>query len=234
LMSQFQTRRQFNKLALALGSALIGTGLGFVASVEVAQAQGPAPVQAPGQPAKGPEFKLIKPAQTPDVEKGKIEVLEFFWFGCPHCNGLEPSVREWRKKLAPDVVFKRVHVPFREEKHQQLYYTLESMGKAEDMIEKVFYAMHVEHNPLDNNKKMVEWAGKQGIDVKLFEQTLDSFSVKTKMKKASNLATAYLVDGVPALTVNGKFYTAPSMAGSNGGALRLVDQFVEQERKAKK
>jgi protein dithiol oxidoreductase (disulfide-forming) len=223
-MSHSLTRRKFNKISLALSTVLLGTGLGLVASIKVAQAEGP----------KGPEFKLIKPEQTPDVEKGKIEVIEFFWFGCPHCNGLEPSVREWKKKLAPDVVFKRVHVPFREVKHQQLYYTLESMGKSEAMIDKVFYALHVENNPLDSNKKMVEWAGKQGLDAKLFEQTLESFGVKTKMKKASNLAAAHLVDGVPALTVNGKFYTAPSMAGSNGGALRLVDQFVEQERKGKK
>lgn len=220
------TRRKFNKLSLALSSVLLASALGLVVNANVAQAQ--------AQAAKGPEFKMIKPEQTPDVEKGKIEVIEFFWFGCPHCSGLEPSVREWKKKLAPDVVFKRVHVPFREEKHQQLYYTLESMGKVEDMIDKVFYAMHVEHNPLDNPKKMVEWAAKQGLDAKLFEQTLESFGVKTKMKKASNLAAAHQVDGVPALTVNGKFYTAPSMAGSNGGALRLVDQFVEQERKAKK
>jgi protein dithiol oxidoreductase (disulfide-forming) len=219
-------RRKFNKLSVALSSLLLASGLGLAVKANVAQAQAQAP--------KGPEFKMIKPEQTPDVEKGKIEVIEFFWFGCPHCNGLEPSVREWKKKLAPDVVFKRVHVPFREEKHQQLYYTLESMGKVEDMVDKVFYAMHVEHNPLDSNKKMVEWATKQGLDAKLFEQTLESFGVKTKMKKASNLAAAHLVDGVPALTVNGKFYTAPSMAGSNGGALRLVDQFVEQERKAKK
>ena len=223
-MSHSLTRRKFSKLSLALGAVLLGSGFGFGASVPVAHAQAP----------KGPEFKAIKPEQTPDVEKGKIEVIEFFWFGCPHCSGLEPSVREWKKTLAPDVVFKRVHVPFREEKHQQLYYTLESMGKAEAMIDKVFYAMHVEQNPLDNAKKMVEWATKQGLDAKLFEQTLESFGVKTKMKKASNLAAAHLVDGVPALTVNGKFYTAPSMAGSNSAALRLVDQFIEQERKAKK
>jgi protein dithiol oxidoreductase (disulfide-forming) len=223
-MSPSLARRKFNKVSVALGTVLIGGGLGFGTSIALAQAP----------TAKGPEFKMIKPEQTPDVDKGKIEVIEFFWFGCPHCNGLEPNVREWRKKLAPDVVFKRVHVPFREEKHQQLYYTLESMGKVEDMIDKVFFAMHVEQNPLDNNKKMIEWAGKQGLDAKLFEQTLESFSVKAKMKKASSLAAAHKVDGVPALTVNGKYYTAPSMAGSNTGALRIVDQFVEQERKAKK
>jgi protein dithiol oxidoreductase (disulfide-forming) len=225
-MSVIVTRRKFGKttLAAAVGAVLCASTLGLTVSVNSAQAQS----------AKGPEFKEIKPARTPDVDKGKIEVIEFFWFGCPHCNGLEPSVREWQKRLPADVVFKRVHVPFREEKHQQLYYTLESMGKAEAMIEKVFYAIHVDNNSLDTNKKMIEWAGKQGLDAKLFEQTLESFGVKTKMKKASNLATEHLVDGVPALTVNGKYYTAPSMAGSNGGALRVVDQFVDQERKARK
>jgi protein dithiol oxidoreductase (disulfide-forming) len=216
---------------LSAGAILLST---LFASASFLALGHPAPALAQAQPAKGPEFKLIKPERTPDVEKGKIEVVEFFWYGCPHCSALEPTLKEWQKKLPPDVVFKKVHVPFREEKHQQLFYALESMGKASELAEKVFFAIHVERNSLDTNKKMVDWAVKQGLDGKLMEQTLESFGVRSKMKKASTLATEHGVDGVPALTVNGKYYTAPSMAGSNSAALRIVDQFIDQERKAKK
>ena len=151
----------------------------------------------------------------------------------PYCSALEPSIVAWKAKLAPDVVFKKVHVPFREEKHQQLYYALEALGKADALNDKVFYAIHVERNALDSNKLMAEWGAKNGIDAKTMEQTLESFGVKAKMKKASRMATEYGVDGVPALAVNGKYYTAPSMAGSNAGALRVVDKFIEQERAKK-
>lgn len=210
-------RRSFN-------AGLTCTALGMIGLNGAAQAQ----------PAGRPEFRLIKPERTPDVDKGKIEVIEFFWYGCPHCNALEPSIREWLKRQPADVAFRKVHVPFREEKHQQLYYALDSLGKTAELNDKVFHAIHVERLGLDSNKQIIEWAAKQGIDAKLMEQTLESFGVKTKMKKATNLATEHGVDGVPALTVHGRFYTAPSMAGSNGAALRLVDQFIDQVRKGGK
>ncbi len=222
-MSVSLTRRSFNAgLSAVTLSSLAGAGLITALAPDAALAQGK------------PEYTLLKPPMNPDVEKGKIEVIEFFWYGCPHCNGLEPVLREWHKKLPSDVVFKKVHVPFREEKHQQLFYALESLGKVDALTEKVFFAMHVENNPLDSIKSMSAWAAKQGIDAKLMEQTLESFGVKAKMKKASMLTTASGLTGVPALVVNGKYLTAPSMVGSNSAVLRVVDQLIDQERKARK
>jgi protein dithiol oxidoreductase (disulfide-forming) len=181
-------------------------------------------------PKEGVEYRLVKPQIVMDDAK-KIEVVEFFWYGCPHCNAIEPSVVDWAKRLPADVVFKKVHVPFREVKHQQLFFTLEALGLTESLTPKVFAAIHVDKNPLDKPELMTALLEKSGLDKKKFMDAYAGFTVQTRMRKATQLASAYGVDGVPAFGVNGKFYTAPSMAGSNGAALRLLDTLIAQERK---
>lgn len=183
---------------------------------------------------EGKDYRLVKPVQATDAPAGKIEVIEFFWYGCPHCNALEPALNQWVSKLPDDVVFRRVHVPFGERRHQQLYYALESMGKAEELGDDVFRAIHVDHDRLDTPDKMAAMLAKHGVDEKLFRDTFDSFAVRTKMRRAAQLVDAYGVDGVPAMAVNGKYYTSPSMVGSAGGALRVLDQLIALERNAAK
>ena len=185
-------------------------------------------------PREGKDYRLVKPVQATDVPAGKIEVLEFFWYGCPHCNSLEPALKQWVSKLPDDVAFRRVHVPFGERRHQQLFYTLESMGKAEELGDEVFRAIHVDRDRLDTVDKMAAMLSKHGVDEKLFRDTFDSFAVRTKMRRAAQVVDAYGVDGVPAMAVNGKYYTSPSMVGSAGGALRVLDQLIALERNAAK
>ena len=187
----------------------------------------------PRTPAAGTEYKLIRPAQ-PTENPGRIEVIEFFWYGCPHCNGLEPALVDWVKRLPPDVSFRKVHVPFNEKRHQQLFFALETMGKAEEITPKVFAAIHNERNRLDTIDKITEFMGKHGVDPKAFREAFDSFSVQTRMRKADALAASYQVDSVPLIAVNGKYLTSPSMAGSNGNALQVADFLIGLERKSGK
>lgn len=191
------------------------------------------PLAAQSAPVAGQEYRAVNPVQSTEAP-GKIEVLEFFWYGCPHCNGLEPVLKEWVKKLPGDVAFRKVHVGLGPSwvPHQQMYYALESMGRAVDLSERIFAAMHVEHLSLEKSDKMADFLAKAGVDRKQFLDTFESFSVRTKMRKASAQADAYKVDGVPAMVVNGRWYTAPSMAGGNGGALRVLDHLIDLERKA--
>lgn len=184
-------------------------------------------------PTPGTEFRLINPPQPVD-SAGKIEVLEFFWYACPHCASLEPLIRNWAKQLAADVVFRRAHVPFNEIRHQQLFYTLEAMGKSDQADDKVFAAIHVDRNRMDSLDKILPIVEKAGIDRKAFTETWESFSVQTRMRKATSMAASYKIESVPSLIVNGKYLTSPSMAGGNTGVLQVVDYLVAQERAAAK
>ena len=201
-------------------------------------AVGAAAVAMPALPAwaqggEAARFRTLKTPAPTDAEAGKIEVIEFFWFGCPHCYSLEPLISAWSKKLPPDVVFRRQHVPFREVKHQQLYFTLQAMGQdGEKVLTAVFNAIHQQRKRMLDPKEMTEVLATVGVDAKAFNDAFASFGVRTRQQRANKLAEAYDLDGVPALGVNGKYLTAPSLAGSNEAALRVVDDLIARERKA--
>ena len=182
--------------------------------------------------AQEAKYRTLKAPAPTDAEAGKIEVVEFFWFGCPHCYSLEPLINAWAKKLPPDVVFRRQHVPFRETKHQQLYFTLQAMGKdSEKVLGAVFAAIHQQRTRMLDPKEMVVVLAPFGVAAKECNDTFKSFGVRTRQQRANKLADAYSLDGVPAIGVNGKYLTAPSLAGSNEAALRVVDDLIARERK---
>jgi protein dithiol oxidoreductase (disulfide-forming) len=213
-------RRQLLANASLLAGSMAASA--FVPSLAHAQA-----------PLAGKEYRALDPVQLTD-SPSKIEVVEFFWYGCPHCYGLEPILKEWVKKLPADVAFKRVHVQFQEVKHQQLYFTLQAMGKAEELTDKVFAGIHVEKNRLDTAAKMADFLAPLGIKKEEFLKTFDSFSVRTAQSRATKMSETYKVDGVPAFAVNGKYYTAPGMAGNNQNAIKVVEYLIDVERKAMK
>ena len=197
---------------------------------------GAAAVAAPWLPAHAqgaePRYRSLKAPAPTDAEPGKIEVVEFFWFGCPHCYSLEPVIDAWAKKLPSDVVFRRQHVPFREVKHQQLFFTLQAIGQDnEKVMNAVFNAIHQQRKRMLDLKEMTTVLAPFGVDAKAFTETFNSFGVRTRQQRANKLADAYDIDGVPALGVNGKYLTAPSLAGSNEAALRVVDELIARERK---
>lgn len=184
-------------------------------------------------PQEGIDYlKLDKPASTDGV-KGKIEIVEFFWYHCPHCHRFEPTLQAWLKKLPKDVHFRRVHVAFRADfvLDQQLFYTLEAMGKIEQMHARVFTAIHAEKLDLTSREKIIDWVVKQGIDKTKFSEIYDSFAIGSKATRATQLQNAYNVTGVPALGIAGQFYTDGSLAQSMERALQITDYLVGTLRK---
>jgi thiol:disulfide interchange protein DsbA len=180
---------------------------------------------------EGAEYRLLRVA-APLESTDRIDVLAFFWFGCPHCHTLEPALKAWAAKLAPDTAFRKVHVPWRDQL-QQFYYTLEALGKPA-LTDKVFVAIHQEKVSLQTVQQMAEWIARHGVAEKNFMEAFESFGVRTRMRRAAQLAEGYRLEGVPAIGVGGRFLTAPSMAGSNAQALEVADQLIEMERRARR
>ena len=191
-------------------------------------------VLAFGAWAQGQSYAVLTPPQPVDTP-GKIEVTEFFWYGCPHCYHLEPSVNAWLKKMPNDVVFKRVPaVPSKSwESLATVYYTLEAMGLLEKYHQKVFDAIHQEQQNLGNENVRDKWLAKNGIDAAKYKEVEKSFTVATKVQRAKQLTAAYKVDGVPRIFVNGRYYTGPELAGGTDGIFHVVDQMVGIARKEK-
>lgn len=193
-------------------------------------------VQAQGKPPQeGADYLLLDKPATTEAPAGKIEVVEFFWYSCPHCHRFEPQLEEWVKKMPKDVVLRRSPVSFRPdfEPQQRLYYVLESMGKVEELHKKVFNAIHVERQLLNTADLVAAWAEKQGLNKAKFTEAYNSFLVATKTRKATLLQDAYKVDGVPALGIAGKYFTSGSVAQTMERALVVTDYLISQARKTK-
>lgn len=173
---------------------------------------------SPASPQSGLDYRTLdQPQQT--TAGNKVEVTEFFWYSCPHCNALEPSLENWVKKQGDKIVFKRVPIAFRESfiPQQKLYYTLEALGQVDELHKKVFHAIHVERQRLDTDNEIADFIGKQGVDKKKFLDMYNSFAVQTKVRQATQLQAAYQVDGVPLLAVDGRYLTSPSIVGASIG-----------------
>jgi thiol:disulfide interchange protein DsbA len=187
--------------------------------------------RAQGAPVEGTHYvKLNQPVPVPS--NGKIDVVEFFWYGCPHCFAFEPYIEGWSKKLPPDVNFHRAHVAFSalHETHSKIYYTLESMNLLEQMHRKVFNAIHLQHKRLDKEADIEAFMTENGVDGKKFIDVFKSFAVQTKVRQAKQLSDAYKVDGVPTMGVHGRYWTNVGMAGNQERTLQVVDFLVQKIR----
>jgi thiol:disulfide interchange protein DsbA len=205
-------------------SVLLVTGLGAAGSMP-AVAQG-------GTPAEGAQYTRVEPP-VPPIAPGKIEVLEFFSYACPHCNAFEPTVQAWTKKVATDVAFHRVPVPFlmNSENFMRTYYALETMGQVAAMQSKVFAAIHIDRLRLDKPADIAALMAKNGIDSAKFLDVFNSFSVATSVTRAKKLVAAYKIDGVPTLAVQGHYATSPGLAGGAEQAMAVVDFLIQKARK---
>jgi len=196
------------------------------------------------EPKEGVEFKTLETPQRADTGSKKVEVIEFFMYSCPHCAALDPMLSDWVKKNADKIVFKRVHFPRTGEKDPQAhaYLTLEAMGKVDQVHDKIFRAIHVEHNRLLTDDSITELLVKNGIDKTKYMEAFNSFSVQTKMKRAGQLLNAYKVEFAPAIIIDGKYMTSPSQAGRPGEAemvsqqktLAVMDYLVAKAAASKK
>ena len=183
-------------------------------------------------PQAGADYvKLSTPAPV-EAPAGKIEVIEFFGYWCPHCNAFEPTLAQWVAKLPKDIVFKRVPVAFRDDAVplQRLFYALQAMGLVEKLHARVFAAIHAEKQNLMAVQAITDWVVKQGVDKTKFLEQFNSFSATTQASRAKQLLTAYQVEGVPAIGVAGRYYTDGSMAKSMDRALQIADFLTAEIR----
>ena len=188
-------------------------------------------VQAHAQ-TQGRDFSVVEPA-VPTDSAGKIEVLEFFSYGCSHCKNFEPIFTAWKKAAPADVVVRREHVGFQSsfEPLQRIYYALESMGEVDKLHAKVFDALQTQRKRLDKPDVLFPWIAEQGIDRAKFEKTYKSFGVASKVRRAVQIQEAYHVEGTPALGIAGKYYTDGSMAGGFERMIQITNNLVAQEKK---
>ena len=178
------------------------------------------------------ELQQRQPAETPS---GKIEVLEFFWYGCPHCYNLEPTLETWQKKLPADVQFVRVPAVFNErwQYDATIYYTFEAMNLVQKLHRPLFDAIHRDALRTDNQQALAEWLKKQGVDDKRFFDTMKSMGVDTRVRRAMHLTLAYRIDGTPAMAVQGRYTVSAQQGRSQQGMVDTVDYLVAQARKQK-
>ena len=216
-------RREFS---LSAASAVAASALTLpVANPAMAQAR---------QFKEGKDFKRLDKPVAPDAPAGKVDVIEFFWYSCPHCHAFEPTLDAWVKAAPKDLSIRRVPVAFNASfvPQQKLFYTLEGMGKLDALHAKVFRAIHVEKAKLAKDDEILAWATQQGVDVAKFKEVYGSFSVANQVRRASQLQDSYGVEGVPSMGVAGKYYTDGTMAGSMQTVLQVVEYLAATARKA--
>lgn len=194
---------------------------------------------APNAPVDGVDYQRLSQAQPTDTGS-KVEVLEFFWYNCPHCNVFEPYLAEWAKKQGDRIVLKRVPVGFRDSfvPQQKLYYTLEAMNRL-DLHKQVFDAIHQKRQKLDREEQIMAFIEQQDIDKKKFTDTFNSFSVQSKVNRVRQLQEAYRINGVPTVAVDGQYITSPSIIGEhlrgasedmlNRATLQVMDALVSKK-----
>ena len=204
-------RRDFVRTLLAAGAAVAV----------------PAFAQTPGK-----DFVPVMPVVGTD-NPAKIEVLEFFSYGCPHCNDFNPLIHAWAAKLPADVAFRKIPITFGRAAWAniaKLYYALEITGDLGRLDGDVFKAIHVERVSLFDDKVAAEWAAKKGVDPKKFADAFNSFGVMSKVKRGDQLAAAYKIQGVPSIGVEGKYLVGDK---SHQELLAITDRLIAKSRAEK-
>ena len=183
--------------------------------------------------ADGPLYVKIDPPQ-PTNTPGKIEVLEFFAYTCPHCSAIEPLVENWEKTLPDNVVVHPVPVAFNASMVdlQKLYYSLAVLNRL-DLHSQVFKAIHEENQPIYDEKAITDWVASKGVDRAKFKEVFDSFGVQTKVKRATEMASEYKIAGTPSFAVDGKYVTSPAMTNGYESSIEETQKLVDMAMKDK-
>ncbi len=194
-----------------------------------------APVHAQARaPKAGSDYLVLDKPAPVDAPAGKVEVIEFFSYNCPHCAEFEPQLETWLKTLPKDVAFRHVPVPFvgnDVEPKQRMFYALEALGKVDEYQSRVFKAIQADPRSLTGEANIIDWAAKNGFDRTKFTEVFKSFGVVSKARRATQLTEAYKVSGVPALGVAGRWYVDGETARSMTNALQVTDYLIGLARK---
>ncbi len=181
----------------------------------------------------GHNYEMVTP-QQPTQSKDKIEVLEVFWYGCPHCYHFEPVLDKWLESKPDDVEFRRMPGIFRKNwmPHAKAFYAAKKLGILDKIHKPLFDAIHKDNKRLFTDEAILDFVdGLEGVDGKAFRKAFNAYSVESKVKQAMRLSRAYGIRGVPAIIINGKYWSSGSLAGSYPELLKVVDALVDKERK---
>ena len=191
------------------------------------------------KPTEGVEYLRLNPPQSTD-SPGKIEVVEFFWYRCPHCYNLEPVLEDWLKKLPRDVQFRRVPAIFDNEwsLDARIFYALEATGDFARVHKGLFDAIHQQGGVRQRGdaymKWVADWLGKHGVDMAKYTSALHSFTVENRLKRSVQLTQAYKIDGVPAIAVQGRWVVSATATGDRQAMLNVTDYLIGEARKQTK
>lgn len=176
--------------------------------------------------------KYVQISNQKQTESDKVVIYEFFWYGCPHCYNLEPTINDIESNLDKDTILIKVPVALRDswELHAKAYYALQQMKLDDNLHEKVFAEIHVNSNRLDTKEKLANFIREEGYDADKFLKILDSFGTEIRIKKASRLANQYQIKSVPTLVINGKYKTSGSHVSSYQELYDVVQLLVDKER----
>jgi thiol:disulfide interchange protein DsbA len=184
------------------------------------------------QPQLGREYTLVEPPQ-PTTTGNKIEVLELFWYGCPHCYKLEPIIEPWIKKLPTDVAFRRMPAIFRAGwvPGAKAFYAMKALGVLGRLHDKLFAAIHLQGLDIADDSALFDWIAKQGVERKVFVAAYNSFGVQSKTRRAEHMTRVYGISGVPSVIVDGRYRTSSSMAGGHKELPAVLDYLIGLARK---
>ena len=215
-------KKLFSALALSLG--LAAGSLSFMSAAHA----------SPAAPVAGTDYTVLQAAQPVEAQD-KIEVIEFMWYGCPHCNEFDPYLEAWIKKQGPDVVFKRVPVAFRDDfvPHSKMFRALDALGLADKLTPAVFNEIHVKKDYLLTPEAQATFLATQGVDKKKYMDAYNSFSTQSNLQRDKKLLDAYKIDGVPTIAIQGKYETGPATTNSLPGTIQVMDFIVNQVRAKK-
>lgn len=179
---------------------------------------------------EGGDYARISPAQ-PTVAQDKIEVIEFFWYGCPHCHAFEPYVSKWLRTLPKDVAFRRVPADLgRWATGARLFYALVAIGEEDRLHGELFDAIHVEHLDFNSQAALADWLAREGVDRRKFIEAYNSPGVQADIRRVQQISKDYGIRGVPSMAVGGRYLTSNGMAGGFEELLMVVDQLIAKLR----
>lgn len=181
---------------------------------------------------EGTNYRKVVPAQPTTVAPGKVEVVEFFWYGCGHCFKLDPAIEAWRGKGKPPYVeFVRVPAMWNDtlRMHARLFYTAEALGKLDELHSTIFREIHVNDDPLSTVEQMTAFFKKHGVSADEFQKTFASFAVESKLQRADFLNRRFQINSVPQVAVNGKYLTDEGMAGGEPELFQIIQELAAHE-----
>jgi len=199
---------------------LLSLGIGFVGSST-----------AHAEVVEGKDYTILTNTQSTQNESG-IEVIEFFWYGCPHCNNLHPHIKAWLKNVSEDVHFRYVPAIFRSNwiPGAKMFYAMDAIDGADILHDRIYDAIHRDKLDLNEESVLFSWVEKQGVDREKFEATYNSFSIQNQVARSTQMTQRYQLTGVPALVIDGRYMTSGKRGGTPQDTILVLEKILEKVR----